>query len=173
MVTIIMASLDRRRDDRLREAQRLRDDCLRAKDRAEIERRIQEERDRRQLAQARLVQITPPSGIQVVTDNLNRHEARFIFQNHGSAPVMGVEAEIWIGAAPLDQPCTSAGKPANDIVLSTEKRPFQVFIESSASELILHAWRINWSDSDGVEWYVDQPGQREPRRYTGQSPRPC
>jgi hypothetical protein len=58
-------------------------------------------------------------------------------------------------------------------VPSRENRSFQVFIESSASELILHAWRIRWSDSDGVEWYVDQPGQREPRRYTGQSPRPC
>lgn len=176
LVTLRTAKTDRQRDDQQRQQERERDDALRAKDRAETERRIQEERERRQAAQARLVLITPPSTTRTVRDNLNHHEVRFVFANHGRAPVMGIEAEVWIGTAPLDQPATvatSAVKPVDDVVLSGDRRTLQVFIESPEPELNLRAWRIRWRDSDGVDWCVDQPGQREPCRFKGQSPRPC
>lgn len=176
LVTVLTARTDRRRDDEQRKQERRRDDELRAKDRADTERRIQEERDHRQSAQARLVLITPPSTTRTVRDNLNRHEVRFIFANYGRAPVMDIEAEVWIGAAPLDQPSTSATsavKPVDDVVLSGARRILQVFTESSEPELNLGAWRIRWRDSDGVEWCVDQPGQREPSHFKGQLPRPC
>jgi hypothetical protein len=176
LVTLRTAKIDRQRDDDQRRQDRLRDDELRAKDRAETERRIQEERDHRQAAQARLVLITPPSTTRTVRDNLNRHEVRFIFANHGRAPVMGIEAEVWIGAPPLNQPAavaTTTDKPVDDVVLSGDRRTLQVFIESREPELNLCAWRIRWRDSDGVEWCIDQPGQREPSRFKGQLPRPC
>lgn len=176
LVTVLTVRTDRLRDDKQRKQDRLRDDELRAKDRAETERRILEERDHRQSAQARLVLITPPSTTRTVRDSLNHHEVRFIFVNYGRAPVMGIEAEVWIGAAPLDQQSTSATSavtPVDDIVLSGARRILQVFTESSEPELTVSAWRIRWRDSDGVEWCVDQPGQRQPSRFNGEPPRPC
>jgi hypothetical protein len=157
-VTVRTAITDRRRDDKRR-----------AEDREETRNQAYA----RQLAQARLVITGAPeiSSQPALENSLNSYELQFSFANYGDRPVIGIEAEVWVEGAPLDEPCTSEVKER--YLLSQGKITLEVAIESSASELGLGAWRIRWTDADGCEWCVDQPQQPEPLPYRKQSPRPC
>jgi hypothetical protein len=158
IVTVLTAITDRRRDDKRR-----------TEDRDEAENRVREEREYRQKAQARLV-ITSPPELASVRDSLNRRGIQFEFVNHGDRPVMGIEAEVWLGAAPRDQPCTSADE--HKFALPGRDLQLWVPIDSLAPELDLRAWRIRWTDADGREWFVDQAQQPEPLPFTKEPPRP-
>jgi hypothetical protein len=151
---------------------RLRDDERRAQDRAEAERRVQEERHYRRTAQARLILIVAPPETPIIREAMNRHIVRFTLANYSDRPVMGIEAQVWAGVAPLQGACTSSNKPMDDVVRPDRRVQLQVVIESVVPDLELRAWRVCWRDNDGIEWCVDQPGQREPQLFEGQQPHP-
>jgi hypothetical protein len=147
LVTIHIANTDRRRDDKLRE----------------------QEKRHRQKAQARLVIVEAPSPGLSLGEDENRYGLYFTIANHSQQPVMGVEAEVWMGAATLDQPCTSRGKLEDYVVMPLgHNNKLKVIVESPVPEPSLGAWRVRWTDADGVEWHVDaqhpepQTGTAEP-----------
>jgi hypothetical protein len=148
IVTVVTAITDRRKDERHRS----------------------EERQYHQSAQARLV-ITSPPEVSPVKDSLNRHGIQFEFVNHGDRPVMGIEAEVWLGAAPLDQQCSSVDK--HKVALPGRDLQLRVPIDSMTTDPDLRAWRIRWTDADGREWFMDQAQQPEPLPYERKPPRPC
>lgn len=158
LVTVYTARVDRRRDDKKREEDR--------------EREWQREWQRR-LAQARLMLIGAPdiSSQHDPHENLHNHQVTFSVENKGGRPVLGIEAEVWADATPLDGPCTSGDNVR--ILVPAESVTLEVAIKSPASEPRLRAWRIRWTDADGSAWCVDQAGQSGPLPYKRQPPHPC
>jgi hypothetical protein len=158
LVTVYTAWVDRRRDDKKRKEDR----------EHEWQRELQ-----RRLAQARLVLIGAPdiSPRHALHGDLHSHRVSFSVENKGGRPVIGIEAEVWAGAAPLDRPCTSGDNVR--ILVAEESAILEVAINSPASEPCVRAWRIRWTDADGSAWCVDQAEQPEPLPYTRQPPRPC
>lgn len=156
-VTVHTARTDRRRDD-----------MRRADDREDAKKRAYA----RQLAQARLVVTSAPeiSKAPHLESNGNSYQAQFQVANYGDRPVMGIEAEVWVEAAALAKPCTSAAKER--YLLPGDNRTLEVPIKSVTSGVHLRAWRIRWTDADGYEWCVDQAEQPEPLPYSGQLPHP-
>lgn len=162
LVTLYLAGTDRRRDDKLRKA-----------DRDEANDRAQAERLARQLAQARLVIVSAPeiSKMSSMDRSLYRYEVRFPIVNYGDRPIIGIEAEVWLEGVPLGSPCTRRAEER--ILLSENSHTLEISLDAAAPELQLGAWRITWTDADGCTWCVDQPQQPEPQPRVAGPPRPC
>jgi hypothetical protein len=162
LVAVTAARTDRRRDD-----------AKRREDRDEAEQRRLRERVARQLVQARLVDVARPTirVVQAGARSRRGYVVSFSLSNYGHSPVVAITAEIWLDGVSLQGTCTAQN--AKRFMLSGEHHTLDVTGESPSPEPRLAAWRVTWTDAEGLAWCVDQAEQLEPVPFASAPPRPC